>query len=299
MTLKQFFQLAGGAVVGLIFYKTPLPFILKWPLIIISALTGVMLAFVPVSGRPFSQWLLAFIRAVYSPTSFYWHPSPALEDAVSSPPPKVAGGSPLDKLEDQIFGRISDLFSHPAPSPVTSVPDSFRPASPTPPPEAVSPGSPTQTAYSKLQSTPPPPSITKPLPTAPPPPSPLEPPATMNSAPTRLTPIITHSPIAPSSIPTRTTSSMPTPSYPNLLAGLITLANDQPLDAAILEITNSATGIPARALRTNKLGQFQIATPLPNGTYIISVEKEGFAFDPVSVVAEGHIIQPIFIKAKA
>ena len=66
MTLKQFFQLAGGVLVAFILYKTALPGILKWPLMSISALTGVLLAFVPINGRPFSQWLYAFFKAVYS-----------------------------------------------------------------------------------------------------------------------------------------------------------------------------------------------------------------------------------------
>ena len=51
MTLKQFMQLAGGGFGGLLFYKMPLPLIIKWPLIFVSVGIGVMLAFVPVQGR--------------------------------------------------------------------------------------------------------------------------------------------------------------------------------------------------------------------------------------------------------
>ena len=36
MTLKQFFQVAGGALVGLLFYSTGLHGLIKWPLILIS-----------------------------------------------------------------------------------------------------------------------------------------------------------------------------------------------------------------------------------------------------------------------
>src|SRR3989344_7846330 len=72
MTLKQFIQLAGGCVAGLVFYRLPLPFFIKYPLIFFSVLIGILMAFVPIQGRPFTQWVMAFIRAVYSPTEFFW-----------------------------------------------------------------------------------------------------------------------------------------------------------------------------------------------------------------------------------
>jgi hypothetical protein len=45
MTLKQFFQLAGGALAGIIFYSLPLLGIIKWPLAILSVLSGLWLFF--------------------------------------------------------------------------------------------------------------------------------------------------------------------------------------------------------------------------------------------------------------
>src|SRR4030042_653047 len=72
MTLKQFFQLAGGIVVGLIFYSSPLLPIIKWPFTILSALLGVLLAFVPLEERPLERWIFAFFRAIYAPTEFFW-----------------------------------------------------------------------------------------------------------------------------------------------------------------------------------------------------------------------------------
>src|SRR4030042_1225030 len=72
MTLKQFFQLAGGIVVGLIFYSSPLLPIIKWPFTIGSALLGVLLAFVPLEERPLvkleetEQGFLAKIAGIFS-----------------------------------------------------------------------------------------------------------------------------------------------------------------------------------------------------------------------------------------
>lgn len=72
MTLKQFFQVAGGAVIALLIYSTNLPGYVKWPLIILSFLTGVALAFFPIEDRPLEVWIIAFFKSIYSPTLFVW-----------------------------------------------------------------------------------------------------------------------------------------------------------------------------------------------------------------------------------
>jgi len=69
------------------------------------------------------------------------------------------------------------------------------------------------------------------------------------------------------------------------------------VEGAIMEIRD-AQGNPVRALRTNPLGQFRIATPLPNGIYEIETEKEGLIFDLVKIALKGEIVQPIEIRAK-
>src|SRR6266498_2906030 len=72
MTLKQFFQVAAGAIVALVVYSTNFPAIVKWPLILGSFLTGVAFAFFPLQDRPLSKWITLFIQAIYSPTIFLW-----------------------------------------------------------------------------------------------------------------------------------------------------------------------------------------------------------------------------------
>ncbi len=72
MTLKQFFQLAGGFVVALIFYSAPIIGIIKWPFVIVSGILGVALAFLPLEERPLEKWIFAFFRAIYAPTEFFW-----------------------------------------------------------------------------------------------------------------------------------------------------------------------------------------------------------------------------------
>lgn len=72
MTLKQFFQLAAGAGIGLLIYGSPLPGFVKWPLIIFFVISGAAFAFLPIQDRPLSVWLMAFFRSVYSPTIYVW-----------------------------------------------------------------------------------------------------------------------------------------------------------------------------------------------------------------------------------
>src|SRR3989344_8025043 len=75
MTLKQFFQLAGGIVVALFFYWTPLHPLIKWPLIFFFTLLGVAMAFLPFEDRPLENWIIAFFRSIYSPTIYSWKKS--------------------------------------------------------------------------------------------------------------------------------------------------------------------------------------------------------------------------------
>src|SRR3989344_4027460 len=73
MTLKQFTQLAGGALISLLLYASPLHPFIKWPLIVLSFLFGVALAFLPIEDRPLSTWVFIFFRSIYSPTYFIWN----------------------------------------------------------------------------------------------------------------------------------------------------------------------------------------------------------------------------------
>jgi len=86
MTLTQFLELAGGIIVGIIFYSLPLPFFFKYPLAILSVGLGVGLAFVPVQGRPMGQWILAFIKSIYSPTMYVWKKQEESNPQPQNPP---------------------------------------------------------------------------------------------------------------------------------------------------------------------------------------------------------------------
>ena len=69
------------------------------------------------------------------------------------------------------------------------------------------------------------------------------------------------------------------------------------VEGAIL-VTHDKQGLPVRALKTNKLGQFIAATPLSNGVYIISVEKDNLLFDNIEIELREKVIEPLLISAK-
>jgi len=88
-----------------------------------------------------------------------------------------------------------------------------------------------------------------------------------------------------------------TPTIPNIINGLVKDSKGLLLPTVII-IVKDQNGEPVRALKTNKVGQFALSTPVPNGTYTLEVEKEGYEFDIIEIDVNGTIMQPIEIKAK-
>ena len=90
---------------------------------------------------------------------------------------------------------------------------------------------------------------------------------------------------------------VPLTSTPNIISGIITLVDGSSLEAAILTFRD-ASGIPVRALKTNKLGQFLSVTPLPNGQYQIEIESDLATFAPLAIELSGQVVEPLAIKAQ-
>jgi hypothetical protein len=80
MTLKQFAEVAAGFVIAFLIYQTNLLPIIKWPLMVFFAGIGAMIAFIPIEERPLDQWILAFFRALYRPTQYYWKRVPKIPE---------------------------------------------------------------------------------------------------------------------------------------------------------------------------------------------------------------------------
>src|SRR3989344_9690734 len=123
MTLKQFFQVAGGVVVSLVFYSTTLHPIIKWPLILISAGLGAAMAFLPFQERPLEKWIIAFFRSIYSPTLYSWKKTEkpvifftetAVTPTIGAVPVGQSGEPNTKKLEEaekNFLSKIGSLFN--------------------------------------------------------------------------------------------------------------------------------------------------------------------------------------------
>jgi hypothetical protein len=86
-------------------------------------------------------------------------------------------------------------------------------------------------------------------------------------------------------------------SFPNIINGIVTDSQGNYIEGAIV-VAHDRQGLPVRALKSNKLGQFVAATPLPNGEYSIVVEKESLSFDRVGIELNNEILPPILVAAK-
>jgi len=70
MTIKQFAYLAGGAVLAWLFFSVHLPGIIKIPIAAGCALLGIILAFMPIHGRPADLMLMLFFKALFRANQF-------------------------------------------------------------------------------------------------------------------------------------------------------------------------------------------------------------------------------------
>lgn len=89
----------------------------------------------------------------------------------------------------------------------------------------------------------------------------------------------------------------PPANVPNVVVGLLRDQTGLLVTDAVI-IVKDLEGEPVRALKSNKVGQFAISTPLPNGKYTIEIQKDGYRFDTIAVDLAGQIFAPIEIKAR-
>lgn len=88
--------------------------------------------------------------------------------------------------------------------------------------------------------------------------------------------------------------------FPNVVTG-ITRDADNNLLPGVLVTVKDADGVPLRALKTNRLGQFAASTPIANGTYFVEIEdpRDRYVFDRVQVTLNGSIVPALEIIAKS
>jgi hypothetical protein len=318
MTLKQFLELAAGLVIAYLAFNLKLPSIIKWPIVVFSALFGFSLAFLPIQERPLDQWIINFIKSIYSPTRYIWRKQNQppkylteplkikknanaatlaldknkIQEYLQTLPQKQVTTTtislPVEKNEQNKLNQISQLLKTTPIKPKAAQSVSKNPPNPT-------------MASTTTQATKQTASIPAPTPTVP---EQIKKPV-IESAPPLTPPLVVNSKVKvkqklkPAVVAMYSDQlAMPQPSpTPNILVGMVVDTQNRILPNALIEIQNQQ-GITVRAIKTNKLGQFFISNPLENGQYKISTEHDNFQFDIIELKAGGKIIPPIKIKAK-
>lgn len=320
MTLRQFLYLAAGAGVAYVTFlllavSAPL---LAWPIIVISAGLGVAFAFLPLQDRPLDHWLRAYFKAVYSPTKRTWKISgqPFSSQPLFFQRLNLYVQRNFSEQPQPIAINIPQIQPH-LPNPQPTIPNLAAKPVALPSKEelektvslakqaqslkvkiieaerqlgllktqASQPGANPQ-AYSQemnqvlghLQALMSEASAVE---------RQLEGDATLPVARVMVVP----------AVPRATINQISLTSTPNVINGVITDHQGNYLDGAVVVIYDKA-GLPVRALKTNKLGQFTGSTPLPNGSYTIELEKESLSFDVLQIELTGTVLPPLQVAAK-
>lgn len=319
MTLKQFMYLAIGCGIAyllFVFFSHDYPLI-TWPFIIISAGLGAAFAFLPIGSRPLDRWLAAFLKAIYSPTKRVW---------------KKNGKT--YKEEPLFNSRLVMYLSGVQPSqPTTAIPvEDVRQKTvgsvPQPLPtheqlqKTVDLAKQAQNLQMKIVQNERTLSQIK-TEAAKPSPIPIDYSQQVNKTLTDLQNLVSqasevkqqiqsvHQPqpaeaISPAVLrekvkviippkPKQTTVALTT--FPNVINGIVKDKSNNYLEGVVAVIYDKE-GLPVRALKSNKLGQFTGSTPLPNGTYTLELEKDNFAFDVLQIELAGEVLPPLQITAK-
>lgn len=321
MTLKQFMYLAAGSVVAYILFVflAPIYPIVAWPGIVISASAGAAFAFLPIGSRPLDLWLGAFLKAVYSPTKRVWKKN----DQTYKDDPLF--NSRLVAYLASLQPRVPENFR---------TTQSISVSQPTPPPTLPSTDElgktvdlarqaqnlqlriiQTERTLSQIKSE-------ASQPTS----IPIDYSQQVNKIIVDLQSLISQASQIRQQLDTVTKGEQPKPAvaisparlqekikvviptkpkqtqlalttFPNVISGIVKDAAGNYLEGCIAVIYDKE-GLPVRALKTNKLGQFTGSTPLPNGTYKLVVENDNLNFDILQIELVGELLPPLLITAK-
>jgi hypothetical protein len=351
MTLKQFFELATFGAFAFFAYSSNLLDILKWPLVLLFVILGIAFAFVPFEDRPLDHWLLAFVRAIYNPTKFYWKKNARIPEVFAytqqSQSQQVDYATPIrekrsrakaflqsitptqlgdehDELADRATAILAQYNDVPAAQTVRAEGKKIEiPEKPSlqvemhelhPMQNVViepesAPAKTTDSASSIFAQ----PSYSGPV-VAPqldaislPKEQVVFKQPTLSASPdmTQSTDRVIAQPemkkMSADTVTAQTNTNLPfpkTPTIPNLLVGMVLDPEGKMIEQSIVEIRDN-TGLPVRALKSNKLGQFFVSTPLPNGEYELVIEKDGHSFDTMKIALTGAVVPPIEVRSKA
>lgn len=304
MTLKQFLELASGIIIAYLFFHLKIPFWLKWPLVFFNLGMGLSLAFLPINGRPLDRWLLNFLKAIYSPTLYLYQKNNSLPDylqeeshllikkpqvpllknknilqeflqSLSSASYDNSGLTSLDQEEEKKLEKITKLFEND--SLITASSEQISSSL-----SSISENDDFLPAKMRVMEKP----VVEPAPV-------LTPPLVVKS---RLKVKEKIKPKLLQMVPN--VVAMPqNADTANVVVGMVLTPDQRILPNALIEIKDS-NGQVIRALKTNQLGHFRIASPLENGNYQLTCEADNYNFEIINFKAEGKIIPAFKIVAK-
>jgi hypothetical protein len=281
MTLKQFLKAAVGIVLAFLINSSKLIFFLKYPLVVICGGGGLLLAFVPFQDRPLEQWVMAFIKAIYSPTIYTYRKS--ADDRWENLGKGVANAAEKKEEEDEEIVRKKDnslmreyIESLPymgsKDKPINYKEETVE--APTIEEKAAAITAPVEVKIEKKEAV-------------------KEDDWRDNTANLGLK---TEKLSATAKAVFGEIPMPDKPETPNMVVGMVTDMEGKIVEGAIVEIQDEK-GNPSRVLKTNPLGQFRTTTPLANGKYLVITEKEDYNFDRVDISLAGALVDPIKIKA--
>lgn len=315
MTLKQFLYLASGSTIAYLIFLFGIPYypLISWPLLITSALLGVAFAFLPIGSRPLDYWLKAFLKAVYSPTKRVWVKNkksfkddplfssrlvtylssiqpqqaavykPQITPAINTNPPLPTTdelGKTVDLARQAQNLQLRIIQTERALNQIKS--------------EASQPTS-IPIDYSQQVN-----KIITDLQTLVNQASQIRQQLDAVTKPDQINPAVAISPAKLKEkirvvIPARPKQTqMALTTFPNIINGVVKDKTGNYLEGAVTVIYDKE-GLPVRALKTNKLGQFTGSTPLPNGIYTLELEKDNLGFDVLQIELTGQVLPPLFI----
>lgn len=337
VTVKQFLYLLGGGVLAVVTFWLPFPGLLKFPFILLFGGTGTALAFIPIEGRPMDVMIKNFLKALPTENQYIYHKKGAdvLIGQYFSPPVVVAvqkkeekkEGSELDSKRAMLFKTlrkngaqdsaeqsalksINSYFNDSSAHPVTmqqqrvdDIPKPLQIAQPLEedakkeeekakkeikPEQGHMPESQKQAEPQKHFE-----AKAVPLPKAP------EVPQQIDVSPKKTTPPPPGTKAEEIAPEAQLKGGFPQlPDTPNIVLGIVRDPRQKVLPNMLVEIMDP-NGIPVRAFKTNQLGQFAAATPLPDGNYTVIIEdtKKLNEFEPINIMLDGKIFEPIEITS--
>lgn len=130
MTVKQFGYLGGGMVMAWLFMVLPIFILVKLPIAAFYAGTGIILAFVPIEGRPADVMLKNFAKALFTPNQYVFKKESG--DRILSLLSNTPSAQQLPTSPRILLSPVPDLPTPPTPPPPPAMVQTPAPLSPPP-----------------------------------------------------------------------------------------------------------------------------------------------------------------------